>query len=140
MCSVTINVCLRLHVVRDTLPCNKQDRLLNLSVLRKLCKLCIDYNSRLLCDKTKIMVFCGKIVIGNNILQRVPNFRYLGYNVSFDHDSDTEEKINTFQNIYGAINRIFETENKNRFFFNLSKNPYNFRCHDTLEKTKLKQK
>ena len=58
------------------------------------------------------MALCGnyiqrvKIVINNNIIEQVTDFKYLGYSVS-EYKSDLEDKLQTYNQINGAIGRHF---------------------------------
>jgi hypothetical protein len=59
-------------------------------------------------SKTKSMARCGnhvqrvKIVINNNPIEQVSEFKYLGYLIS-DYKSDLEHKIQTYNKINGVI-------------------------------------
>ena len=61
------------------------------------------------------MVMCGnyiqrvKIVINNNIIQQVTDFKYLGYRIA-EYKSDLEDKLQTYNKINGAIRRHFEKQ------------------------------
>jgi hypothetical protein len=63
-------------------------------------------------SKTKSMAMCGnhiqrvKIVINNNPIEQVSEFKYLGYLIS-DYRSDLEDKIQTYNKINGVIRRHF---------------------------------
>jgi len=58
------------------------------------------------------MAMCGnyiqmvKIVINNNIIEQVTDFKYLGYRIS-EYKSDLEVKLQTYNKINGAIRRHF---------------------------------
>jgi len=58
------------------------------------------------------MAMCGnyihrvKIVINNNIIEQVTDFKYLGYRIS-EYKSDLEDKLQTYNKINGAIRRHF---------------------------------
>ena len=62
--------------------------------------------------KTKSMAMYGnhiqrvKIVINDNIIEQVTNFKYLGYCIS-EFKSDVEDKLQTYNKINGAIRRHF---------------------------------
>jgi hypothetical protein len=57
------------------------------------------YSMEISTEKTKIMAFCGKepvpskICLNNKILERVNEFNYLGYKLSFMGELDLPEKI-----------------------------------------------
>jgi len=62
--------------------------------------------------KTKSMKMCGnyiqrvKIVINDNIIKQITDFKYLGYRIS-EYKSDLEHKLQTYNKINGAIRRHF---------------------------------
>jgi len=62
--------------------------------------------------KTKSMAVCGnyiqrvKIVINNNIIEQVTDFKYLVYRI-FEYKSDLEDKLRTYNKINEAIRRHF---------------------------------
>ena len=62
--------------------------------------------------KTKSMAMWGdhiqrvKIVINDNIIEQVTDFKYLGYRIS-KYKSDLEDKLQTYNKINGAIRRHF---------------------------------
>jgi hypothetical protein len=62
--------------------------------------------------KTKSMAMCGnriqtvKIVINDNIIEQVTDFKYLGYHIS-EGKSDLDDKLQTYNKINGAIRRHF---------------------------------
>jgi hypothetical protein len=62
--------------------------------------------------KTKSMAMYGnhiqrvKIVINDNIIEQVTDFKYLGYRIS-EGKNDLEDKLQTFNKINGAIRRHF---------------------------------
>jgi len=62
--------------------------------------------------KTKSMAMRGnyiqrvKIVIKDNIIEQVTDFKYLGYRIS-ENGSDLEDKLQTYNKINGAIRRHF---------------------------------
>jgi len=47
-----------------------------------------------------------KIVISNNIVEQVTDFKYLGYRIS-EYGSDLEDKLQTYNKINGAMWRHF---------------------------------
>ena len=47
-----------------------------------------------------------KIVINNNIIEQVTDFKYLGYRIA-ENKSDLEDKLQTYNKINGAIRRHF---------------------------------
>ena len=47
-----------------------------------------------------------KIVIKDNIIEQVTDFKYLGYRIS-ENGSDLEDKLQTYNKINGAIRRHF---------------------------------
>ena len=47
-----------------------------------------------------------KIVIKDNIIEQVTDFKYLGYPMS-EYGSDLEDKLQTYNKINGAIRRHF---------------------------------
>ena len=62
--------------------------------------------------KTKSMSMCGnyiqrvKIVINDNIIEQVTDFKYLGYHIA-EYKSDLEDKLQTYSKINEAIRRHF---------------------------------
>ena len=58
------------------------------------------------------MTMCGnhiqrvKIVINDNIITEVTDFKYLGYHIS-EYKSDLEDILQTYNKINGAIRRYF---------------------------------
>jgi len=62
--------------------------------------------------KTKSMAMWGnhiqrvKIVINDNIIEKVTDFKYLGFCIS-EYGSDLEDKLQTYKEINGAIRRHF---------------------------------
>ena len=48
-----------------------------------------------------------KIVIKDNIIEQVTDFKYLGYRIS-EYGSDLENKLQTYNKINEAIRRHFE--------------------------------
>ena len=69
--------------------------------------------------KTKSMTMWGnhiqrvKIVIKDNIIEQVTDFKYLGYRIS-EYGSDLEDKLETYNKINGAIRRHFWETNEQR--------------------------
>ena len=65
-------------------------------------------------EKSKIMAFCGKdpvpskICLDNKILERVNQFSYLGYRLSFMEKLDISDKIIKFNKSVGIINNIMK--------------------------------
>src|SRR6266576_2501227 len=63
-------------------------------------------------SKTKTLAFkgkdaaCSKIVVSGKIAEQVNNFRYLGVDMSYDGESDIQNKLNKFLKITGLINRF----------------------------------
>ena len=61
---------------------------------------------------TKSMAMCGnhiqrvKIVINDNIIEEVTDFKYLGYRIS-EYKSNLEDTWQTYNKINGAIRRHF---------------------------------
>ena len=47
-----------------------------------------------------------KIVINDNIIEQLTDFKYLGYRIS-EHKRDLEDKLQTYNKINGAIRRHF---------------------------------
>ena len=47
-----------------------------------------------------------KIVINDNIIEQVTDFKYLGYRIS-EYGSDLEDKLQTYNQINGVIRRHF---------------------------------
>jgi len=62
------------------------------------------------------MAMCGnhiqgvKIVINDNIIEQVTDFKYLGYLIS-EYVSDLEDKLQTCNKINGGIRRHFGKQN-----------------------------
>ena len=54
-----------------------------------------------------------KIVINDNITEKVTDFKYLGYRRS-EYGSDLEDKLRTYNKINGAIRRHFGKKNEQR--------------------------
>ena len=59
-----------------------------------------------------VILMCGnyiqrvKIVINNHIIEQVTDFKYLGYHIS-EYKSDSEDQLQTYNKINGAIRRHF---------------------------------
>jgi len=69
-----------------------------------------------------------KLVINDNIIEQVIDFKYLGYRIS-EYKSDLEDKLQTYNKINGAIRRHFGKEmNKET----------KLRIHNTTTKAALK--
>jgi len=70
------------------------------------------YKMAISSTKTKSMAMWGihiqrvKIVINDNIIEQVTEFKYLGYRIS-EYGSDLEDKLQTYNKINGAIQRNF---------------------------------
>ena len=52
-----------------------------------------------------------KIVINDNIIEQITDFKYLGYRIS-ENKSDLEDKLRIYNKINRAIRRHFEKKNK----------------------------
>ena len=69
--------------------------------------------------KTKSLAMWGnhirkvKIVINENIIEQVTDFKYLGYRIQ-EYKSDLEDKLQTYNKISGAIRRHFGEKNEQR--------------------------
>jgi len=76
------------------------------------------YKMTISSTKTKSMAMCGdhiqrvKIVITNNIIEKVTDFKYLGYRIS-GYKSDLEDKLQTYNKINRAIWRHFGKQMNN---------------------------
>ena len=70
------------------------------------------YKMTIFSTKTKSMAMWGnyiqrvKIVINDNIIEQVTDFKYLGYRLS-EYGIDLEDKLLTYNKINGAIRRHF---------------------------------
>ena len=53
----------------------------------------------------------NKIVIGNEIIEQVHLFNYLG-NISYEGELDVDNKLNNFLKIIGVLNNVFRTQKK----------------------------
>jgi len=51
-----------------------------------------------------------KIMINDNIIEQVTDFKYLGYRIS-EYKSDLEDKLQTYKKINGALQRHFGKTN-----------------------------
>ena len=80
------------------------------------------------------MAVCGnyiqrvKIVINDNIIEQITDFKYLGYRIS-EYKSDLEDKLQTYNKINGAIRRHFGKQ--------MSKET-KLRIHNVIAKAALK--
>jgi hypothetical protein len=69
--------------------------------------------------KTKSMAMCGnhrqrvKIVINDNIIEQVTDFKYLGYRIS-EYESDLEDKIANIQQNKQSYTKTFLKTNEQR--------------------------
>ena len=70
-----------------------------------------NYGLRISAAKSKTMAFLGKrpirtkIVVDNQTLEQVCDFNYLGYNISYNVDTDWVNKLSKFRSICGTIHR-----------------------------------
>ena len=70
------------------------------------------YKMTISSTKTKAMAMCRshihrvKIVINDNIVEQVTDFKYLGYHI-LEYESDLEDKLQTYNKINGAVQRHF---------------------------------
>ena len=70
------------------------------------------YKMTISSTKTKSMAMWGnhiqrvKIVIDDNIIEQVTDFKYLGYRIS-EFECDLEDKLQTYNKINGVIRRHF---------------------------------
>jgi len=70
------------------------------------------YKMTISSTKTKSMAMWGnhiqrvKIVINDNIIEQVKDFKYLGYRIS-EYGSDLEDKLQTYNKINGVVLRHF---------------------------------
>jgi hypothetical protein len=68
--------------------------------------------------KTKSKAMCGKriqrvkIVLNDNIIEQVTDFKYIGYRIS-EYKSDLEDKLQTHKKINGSIRKHFEKQMNN---------------------------
>jgi hypothetical protein len=78
--------------------------------------ICKSYNLKISINETKAMTFKGKYPvrtktgIGDKTLEQVIHFKYLGYDVTFVEETDTDAKIKKFQNICGTIKQTLKGE------------------------------
>ena len=77
--------------------------------------------------KTKSMAMCGnyiqgvKIVINNNNIEQVTDFKYLGYRIA-EYKSDLEDKLQTYNNKWSYTKTFWKTnEQRNKI-----KNPQHY--------------
>jgi hypothetical protein len=76
----------------------------------KLNRIGIKYKMKISGIKTKSMTMCGnhiqrvKIVINDNPIEQVSDFKYLGYLIS-EYKRDLEDKVQTYDKINGVIRR-----------------------------------
>jgi len=74
-----------------------------------------EYKMTISSTKTKSMAMWGNhiqrvnIVINDNIIEQVTDFKHLGYRIS-EYGSDLEDKLQTYNKINGAIRRHFGKE------------------------------
>jgi hypothetical protein len=72
------------------------------------------YPMEICTEKTKIMAFCGKepvpsnICLNNKILERLNEFNYLGYKLSFVGELDLPGKVSKYSKTMGIINTILK--------------------------------
>ena len=77
------------------------------------------YKMAISSTKTKSMAMWGeniqrvKFVINDNIIEKVTDFKYLGYRIS-ENKSDLEDKLQTYNKINTAIRRHFWKTNEQR--------------------------
>jgi predicted SPOUT superfamily RNA methylase MTH1 len=78
------------------------------------------YKMTISSTKTKSMAMWGnhiqrvKIVINDNIIEQVTDFKYLGYRIS-EFKSDLEDKLQTYNKINGVIRRHYLKSNSCTF-------------------------
>jgi len=76
------------------------------------------YKMTISSTKTKSMAMWGnhiqrvKIVLKDNVIEQVTDFKYLGYRIS-ECGSDLEDKLQTYNKINGAIRRHFGKQMNN---------------------------
>jgi len=51
-----------------------------------------------------------KIVIGNKIIEQVTLFNYLGNMISYEGESDIDNKLNNILKITGILNKVFRPQ------------------------------
>jgi hypothetical protein len=67
--------------------------------------ICKSYNLKISTNETKTMAFKGKypvrtkIIIEDKTLEQVNHFKYVGYDITFLEETDTDTKIKKFQNM-----------------------------------------
>jgi hypothetical protein len=82
----------------------------------KLQTICSEFNFKISTSKTKVMAFLGKeplrtkIELNGKPIEQVSHFKYLGCDISYEHDRDIGEKIQKFQMICGTINRTLKNK------------------------------
>ena len=80
----------------------------------------IKYKMTISSTKTKAMAMWEnhiqrvKIVINDNIIEQVTDFKYLGYRIS-EYKSDLEDKLQTYNKTNGATRRYRVTQKKGNF-------------------------
>ena len=82
------------------------------SAVRKLvCRLDSKYLFlwRFVCEVWGNHIQRVKIVINDNIIEQVTDFKHLGYRMS-EYGSDLEDKLQTYNKINGAIRDILENK------------------------------
>jgi len=73
------------------------------------------YKMTISCTKIKSMAMCGnhiqrvKIVINDNIIEQVTDFKYLAYRIS-EYKSDLEDKLQTYNKIKELYGDILENK------------------------------
>jgi hypothetical protein len=66
------------------------------------------------CKKSKVMEFIGqepvlcKIIINDKIFEKVNEFKYLGYQISYEGGRDVKNKISKFLQVTGTINNVLK--------------------------------
>ena len=81
----------------------------------KLNQITSEYGLTISVQKTKSVAFKGrdpvrtKIVIDNKIIVQVKMFNYLG-NISFEKESDIDNKLHNYLKITGIINNVFKPQ------------------------------
>lgn len=82
--------------------------------IHNLNTICKSYNLRLSRTKTKVMAWQGKypirakIVIDNQPVEQVSNFKYLGCEISFNDNDEVKKKLHRFQYMCGTIRRTLK--------------------------------
>jgi hypothetical protein len=65
-------------------------------------------------EKSETMAFLGqdpvisKTAVDNNCLQQVKNFKYLGCEISYEHEKDIQQKLATVLQILGILINTFK--------------------------------